>query len=100
MAKTTIARITSVDVYESGLASVHWIGSDGKRGSTSGQATNTHMQQLLARAGREGTAVGRPVWHGPDSGYLYIIKCDDCKHTIGQTNSLTESVAGGQCATC
>lgn len=30
----------------------------------------------------------------------YVIKCDDCKQTIGKTNSLQESAAGGQCASC
>lgn len=30
----------------------------------------------------------------------YVIKCDDCKVTIGTTDSLRESAEGGQCAKC
>ena len=30
----------------------------------------------------------------------YIVKCDDCKTTIGQTDSLKESAEGGRCAPC
>lgn len=30
----------------------------------------------------------------------YIIKCDDCKKTIGETDSLAESAAGGICNDC
>ena len=30
----------------------------------------------------------------------FAIKCDDCKETIGETNSLGESAAGGRCADC
>ena len=30
----------------------------------------------------------------------YVIKCGDCKVTIGETDSLGESAAGGRCARC
>ena len=30
----------------------------------------------------------------------YEIKCDDCKTTMGQTNLLQVSAAGGRCAVC
>ena len=30
----------------------------------------------------------------------YIIKCDDCKRPIGQTEDLSESAAGGKCPEC
>lgn len=30
----------------------------------------------------------------------YIIKCDECKETIGETDSLSESAAGGRCDKC
>lgn len=30
----------------------------------------------------------------------YVIKCDDCKQTIGQTDNLSESAAGGRCEEC
>lgn len=30
----------------------------------------------------------------------YVIKCDDCKQEIGQTDSLSESAAGGRCEVC
>ena len=30
----------------------------------------------------------------------YVIKCDDCKQTVGTTDDLSESVAGGRCWTC
>lgn len=30
----------------------------------------------------------------------YVIKCDDCKRTIGETDSLSESAAGGRCKEC
>lgn len=41
---------------------VEWIGTDGKRGRTEGQASNPHMGQLLNRAMREGVNFGREVW--------------------------------------
>lgn len=30
----------------------------------------------------------------------YIVKCDDCKVTIRQTDDVRESYAGGRCDTC
>lgn len=30
----------------------------------------------------------------------YEIKCDDCKATIGRTDLVSESAAGGRCADC
>ena len=30
----------------------------------------------------------------------YIIKCDECKKTIGTTDSLRVSAEGGQCDEC
>ena len=30
----------------------------------------------------------------------YEIKCDECKVTIGHTNSLAESAQGGRCDEC
>ena len=30
----------------------------------------------------------------------YVIKCDDCKTKIGETDSLGESAAGGRCDKC
>ncbi len=30
----------------------------------------------------------------------YVIKCDDCKQTIGHTDSLRESAEGGRCDLC
>ena len=30
----------------------------------------------------------------------YIIKCDECKVTIGETDSMRESAAGGRCIDC
>jgi hypothetical protein len=30
----------------------------------------------------------------------YLVRCDDCKKTIGQTDSLRESAAGGRCDEC
>ena len=30
----------------------------------------------------------------------YEIKCDECKATIGETDSLSESAAGGRCTDC
>lgn len=30
----------------------------------------------------------------------YIVKCDECKRSIGETDSLQESAAGGTCFNC
>ena len=30
----------------------------------------------------------------------YVIKCDDCKKTIGRTNSMARSAQGGRCTEC
>jgi hypothetical protein len=30
----------------------------------------------------------------------YVVKCDDCKTTIRETDSLVESAAGGSCGCC
>lgn len=30
----------------------------------------------------------------------YVIKCDECKRTIGTTDSLRKSAAGGVCPEC
>ena len=30
----------------------------------------------------------------------YLIKCDECKHTIGETDELSASAAGGTCDAC
>lgn len=41
------------------IASVSWVDHKGKSGMTSGAPLNTHMQQLLARAEREGVTILR-----------------------------------------
>ena len=30
----------------------------------------------------------------------YIIKCDECKTTMGRTDSMVESAQGGRCIKC
>jgi len=30
----------------------------------------------------------------------YTVKCDECKKKIKETNDITESYAGGRCASC
>lgn len=42
------------------IASVNWIDSRGRTGTTSGDPRNAHMAALMARAGRE-SAVPAPV---------------------------------------
>jgi len=41
---------------------VEWTDNKGKSGRTEGDASNPHMQALIARAKREGVKHGQEVW--------------------------------------
>lgn len=36
----------------------------------------------------------------PTTSKLYVVKCDDCKRELRETDSLHESAAGGLCNDC
>ena len=64
----------------------------------------THVEQTTCRncrAYRSDAGTWFMPGGGPESGGLgcrrYEIKCDDCKATIGTTDLLSESAAGGRC---
>lgn len=36
----------------------------------------------------------------PEATARYVVKCDDCKRDLRETDSLQESAAGGRCESC